>query len=158
MSKSICLLMLLCSASVFANPTFENDAVERPPLDCSPFSDFISNEVMTLSYTASLGESCVTIESTLFFDASGTASEWDAEGNVLSSFSYEVADLNGQCVLSSPVGSCGAQILAFNNDNSALTLTADGEDASLTPVIENTDDWGIFQTYAILNDGSSDAY
>ena len=158
MRVPLCLLMLLSSAALFANPMFENDAVERVPLDCTSFSDFISDEVMTLSYTASLGEACVTIESTLFFDASGTASEWDSEGNVLSSFSYEVADLNGQCVLSSPVGSCGAQILAFNNDNSALTLTADGEDASLTPVAESTDDWNIWQSYVILNSGLDNVY
>ena len=78
-------LLLLCSAAVFANPALENEAMERPVVDCGLFTDFIADEVMTLSYTASFGDACVTIESTLFFDAAGTASEWDAEGNVLTS-------------------------------------------------------------------------
>jgi hypothetical protein len=76
-------LLLLCSAAVFANPTLENEAMERPVVDCGLFTDFIADEVMTLSYTASFGDACVTIESTFFFDAAGTASEWDAEGTVV---------------------------------------------------------------------------
>ena len=146
-------LLLLCSAAVFANPTLENEAMERPVVDCGLFTDFIADEVMTLSYTASFGDACVTIESTLFFDAAGTASEWDAEGNVLSTFSYEVSDLNGQCLLTSPVASCGAQILAFNNDNSALTLTADGEEASLTPVAGDVTNQNTSVQYATIQAG-----
>ena len=85
---------------------------------------------MLLSYTAALGESCVTIETTLFFDDAGLATEMDANGNALGDFGYQVIESSGQCVLASTESGCGAQVLSFNSDNSALTLTSGGEDAS----------------------------
>ncbi|MCH1575759.1 MAG: hypothetical protein L7S67_05755, partial [Flavobacteriales bacterium] len=152
-------MLLLCGTFLFASPALNSASVEPPATaDCSSFVSFLENEEMLLSYTASLGESCVTIETTLFFDDAGMATEKDADGNALWDFGYQVMESSGQCVLASTGSGCGVQVLSFNNDNTALTLTADGEDASLTPVAENTDNWGIFQTYAILNEGSSDAY
>ncbi len=131
-------ILLLCGTFFFANPAFSS-AVEPPSTaDCSSFINFLENEEMLLSYTAALGESCVTIETTLFFDDAGLATEMDANGNALGDFGYQVIESSGQCVLASTESGCGAQVLSFNSDNSALTLTSGGEDASLTPVEENS--------------------
>ena len=44
------------------------DGPVSPPVDCTALATFLEDEVMALSYTASLGASCVTIETTIYFD------------------------------------------------------------------------------------------
>ena len=106
----------------------------NPVVDCAALATFLEDEVMALSYTASVGASCFTIETTIYFDASGTASEWDANGNVLASFPYTVMESGGQCVLASTAASCAEQILAFNADESGIDMTLDGMVASMLPI------------------------
>lgn len=110
------------------------DGPAVPPVDCTALATFLEDEVMALSYTASLGASCVTIETTVYFDANGTASEWDANGNVLASFPYTVMESGGQCVLASTAASCAEQILTFNADESGIDMTLDGMVASMLPI------------------------
>ena len=124
-------LLLACplvsfGASVVPSP--------NPPVpDCTPLIEFLEDEVMALSHTASFGASCVTIETLVQFNSDGTAQELDADGNILASFSYLVTEVDGQCALASTVSDCEVQLLSFNGDASAMIMTLDGAEATLTP-------------------------
>lgn len=109
------------------------DGPAVPPVDCSALASFLEDEVMALSHTASFGASCVTIETLVQFNSDGTAQELDADGNILASFSYLVTEVEGQCALASTVSDCEVQLLSFNGDESAMIMTLDGAEATLTP-------------------------
>ncbi|MDA9864539.1 hypothetical protein N9C70_05670, partial [Flavobacteriales bacterium] len=158
---TLCLsLLLLPSLVALGTPeTYGRpEEASTPPLDCSDFETFLSSGEFTLSYTATLGTECVTISTQLNFGADYTLEEVASDGTVLNGYTYAITAIDDQCALASAEDDCGVQLLAFNGDNSALTLTADGGEATLTPVPENTDDWGIWQSYVILNDGVNDIY
>ena len=129
--------LLACPFVSFAGTTPSHptpDGPVSPPVDCTELATFLEDEVMALSYTASFGGACYTIETTLYFDANCTANEWDANGNVVASFPYTVMESGGQCVLASTAASCAEQILAFNADESGIDMTLDGMVASLLPI------------------------
>ena len=158
---TLCLsLLLLPSLVALGTPETSGrpEEASTPPLDCSDFETFLSSGEFTLSYTATLGTECVTISTQLNFGADYTLEEVASDGTVLNGYTYAITAVDDQCALASAEDDCGVQLLAFNGDNSALTLTADGGEATLTPVPENTDDWGIWQSYVILNDGVNDIY
>ena len=74
--RPACLLVLLClSTRLFAfTPVGAFSPVEPPvPVDCSSIIDFLDDEVMALSHTASFGETCVTIETLVHFGTDGMA-------------------------------------------------------------------------------------
>ena len=130
-------LSLIFSAGSFASsPVVALSPVEPPvPVDCSSIIEFLDDEVMALSHTASFGESCVTIETLVHFGSDGMAEELDAEGNVLGSFAYTVTEVGGQCALASAVSDCEVQLLSFNGDESAMIMSLNGADATLTPTV-----------------------
>ena len=68
-----CLQASFCAVASSV-PVIESPTV--PPVDCTALASFLEDEVMALSYTASFGGSCITIESTVYFDANGTATHW----------------------------------------------------------------------------------
>lgn len=79
----LCLSTGLCAST----PVVAVLPVEQPvPVDCSSIIDFLDDEVMALSHTASFGETCVTIETLVHFGTHGMADELDLEGNVLGTF------------------------------------------------------------------------
>ena len=135
-----------------------SSTLSTPPADCSAFEAFLSTGEFTLDYSASLGAECVTISTTLDFGAGQTITEIADDGTVLDSYAYEITESEGQCALASATENCGAQLIAFNGDNTALTLTANGGTATLTPVAQNTNDWGIWQSYVILDAGLGNNY
>ena len=108
--------------------------VEPPvPVDCSSIIDFLDDEVMALSHTASFGETCVTIETLVHFGTDGMAEELDPEGNVLGTFAYTVTEVDGQCALASTASDCEVQLLSFDGDESAMIMSLNGAEATLTP-------------------------
>ena len=127
---SLALSFSLVSLAGIA-PAMEDPETSSP--DCSSLSNFLEDELMALSYTASFGESCVTIETLVHFGLDGTASELDADGNTLGTFAYEVTTEEGQCVLASTASDCAVQLLSFNDDESAMIMSLEGQDATLTP-------------------------
>lgn len=131
--SALAALALSFSLVSFAGigPVPEDPETSNP--DCSSLSSFLVDELMALSYTASFGESCVTIETLVHFGLDGTASELDAEGNTIGTFAYEVTTDEGQCVLASTASDCAVQLLSFNDDESAMIMSLEGEDATLTP-------------------------
>lgn len=134
--RPACLHVLLClSTGLFASiPVGAVLPVEPPvPVDCSSIIDFLDDEVMTLSHTASFGETCVTIETLVHFGTDGVAEELDHEGNVLGTFAYTVTEVDGQCALASTASDCEVQLLSFNGDESAMIMSLNGAEATLTP-------------------------
>lgn len=134
--RPACLLVLLClSTRLFAfTPVGAFSPVEPPvPVDCSSIIDFLDDEVMALSHTASFGETCVTIETLVHFGTDGMAEELDLEGNVLGTFAYTVTEVDGQCALASTASDCEVQLLSFNGDESAMVMSLNGAEATLTP-------------------------
>ena len=131
--SALALMALSFSLASVASigPVTENPEASNP--DCSSLYSFLVDELMALSYTASFGESCVTIETLVHFGLDGTASELDAEGNTIGTFAYEVTTDEGQCVLASTASDCAVQLLSLNDDESAMIMSLDGEDATLTP-------------------------
>ena len=157
----LCLVFLASfqlSSTGWAAHAVNIEETSTPPVDCSAFESFLSSGAFTLSYTASLGSECVTIATQLDFGPDYTIEEVAEDGAVLDSYTYQITDFEGQCALASAAGTCGVQLLEFNSDNSALTLTADEGEATLTPVQQNTDNWGIWQSYIILDAGSGNNY
>ena len=158
---TLCLsLLLLPSLVALGTPETSGrpEEASTPPLDCSNFETFLSSGEFTLDYSTSLGTECVTISTTLDFGAGQTITEIADDGTVLDSYAYEITESEGQCALASATENCGAQLIAFNGDNTALTLTANGGTATLTPVAQNTNDWGIWQSYVILDAGLGNNY
>jgi len=158
--RTFCLVIVSFLSFVafgFVTPTAAS-TLSTPPADCSAFEAFLSTVEFTLDYSASLGAECVTISTTLDFGAGQTITEIGDDGTVLDSYAYEITESEGQCALASATENCGAQLIAFNGDNTALTLTADGGTATLTPVAQNTNDWGIWQSYVTLDAGLGNNY
>ena len=158
--RTFCLVIVSFLSFVafgFVTPTAAN-TLSSPPADCSAFEAFLSTGEFTLDYSASLGTECVTISTTLDFGAGQTITEIADDGTVLDSYAYEITESEGQCALASATENCGAQLIAFNGDNTALTLTAGGGTTTLTPVAQNTNDWGIWQSYVILDAGLGNNY
>lgn len=102
-------------------------------VDCSPILEFLDDEVMALSHTASFGASCVTIETLVHFGDDGVAEELAPDGTVIGSFSYTVMEVDGQCALASTASTCEVQLLSFNEDETAMTMSLNGAEATLTP-------------------------
>jgi uncharacterized protein (TIGR02145 family) len=158
---TLCLsLLLLPSLVALGTPETSGrpEEASTPPLDCSYFETFLSSGEFTLSYTATLGTECVTISTQLNFGADYTLEEVASDGTVLNGYTYAITAIDDQCALASAEDDCGVQLLAFNGDNTALTLTANGGTATLTPVAQNTNDWGIWQSYVILDAGLGNNY
>ncbi len=163
LTQPLCLILfasLPLSSGIWASPAPNTEETSTPTSDCSAFESFLSSGSFTLSYTASLGSECVTIATQLDFGSGNIIEEIAEDGTVLDSYTYQITASGGQCALASAAGTCGVQLLAFNSDNSALTLTADEGEATLTPVPvqQNTDNWGIWQSYVILDTGSGNNY
>jgi len=133
-TEFLIFLISASGAALAATPAVSPWDVEPPmPVDCSSIADFLEDEVMALSYTASFGESCVTIETLVHFGTDGLAEELDLGGNVIASFPYTVMEVDGQCALASTTSGCEVQLLSFNGDQSAMLMSYDGEEATLTP-------------------------
>ena len=130
---SMRFLALLLACPLVSSGTPAVPSPNPPVPDCTPLIEFLEDEVMALSHTASFGASCVTIETLVQFNSDGTAQELDADGNILASFSYLVTEVDGQCALASTVSDCEVQLLSFNGDESAMIMTLDGAEATLTP-------------------------
>ena len=116
-----------CSLTALSMP-------DPPVVDCASMIDFLEDEVMALSHTAAFGESCVTIETMVYFGENGVAEELDAEGDVIGSFSYMVTEVDGQCALASAVSNCEVQLLSMNGEGSVMTMSLNGAEATLTPL------------------------
>ena len=136
MRLAVLSLCLIVSATLFAaNPVSTLDPVAPPvPVDCSGMADFLLDEVMALSHTASFGETCVTIETLVYFGTDGMAEELDVEGNVLGTFSYTVMEVEGQCALASTVSDCEVQVLSLDGEETVMTMSLNGAEATLTPM------------------------
>ena len=102
-------------------------------VDCTPIAEFLEDEVMALTHTAIFGSSCVTIETLVHFGDDGVAEELAPDGTVIGSFSYTVMEVDGQCALASTASDCEVQLLSFTGDESAMTMSLNGAEATLTP-------------------------
>ena len=119
--------------SLFASCSLSVMSMEDPPLvDCSSMLDFLEEEVMALSHTAVFGGACVTIETLVYFGENGVAEELSPEGQVIGSFSYVVAEVDGQCALASAASDCEVQLLSLNEEGAVMTMSLNGVEATLT--------------------------
>ena len=126
-------LMLLFVSVLYFSVICAASASTPPVPDCSPLVEFLEDELMALTHTASFGSSCVTIETLVHFGNDGLAEELAPDGSVIGSFSYTIMDVDGQCALTSAVSDCEVQLLSFNEDESAMIMTLNGAEATLTP-------------------------
>lgn len=122
-------LLALSASCSFSAPSMP----DPPSVDCASMLDFLEDEVMALSHTAAFGESCVTIETLVYFGENGVAEELSAEGQVIGTFSYVVTELDGQCALASAASDCEVQWLSMNGEGSVMTMSLNGAEATLTP-------------------------
>ena len=123
----------VCFCAVFLREScgFSSDS---PIPDCTPLVDFLEDELMALTHTASFGSSCVTIETLVHFGEDGLAEELAPDGTVIGSFSYTVMEVDGQCALASTVSDCEVQLLSFNEDESAMIMSLNGAGGHIDPV------------------------
>ena len=126
----------VCSLAVCALVAFGTTLFASSPLSvtdpCDGISDYLTPANVALSYEAAFGESCIAISTTLAFGMDGFIDELDEDGTVLATYEYSIDASGGQCLMSSTQGSCNAQVLEFNGDMSAISMTHDGETATLT--------------------------
>ena len=129
--RSIVCTLAVCALTAFGNALFATSPL--PVTDpCDGISDYLTTANVELSYEAAFGESCIEISTTLAFGTDGFINELDEDGTVLATYEYSIAASGAQCLLSSTQGSCNAQVLEFNGDMSAISMTHDGETATLT--------------------------
>ena len=129
--RTIVCTLTVCTLVAFGNTLTASSSL--PVTDpCDAISDYLTPAHVTLSYEAAFGESCIEISTTLDFGTDGFINELDEEGTVLATYEYSIAASGAQCLLSSAQGSCNAQVLEFNGDMSAISMTHDGETATLT--------------------------
>ena len=74
-SASFLVFLCLSTGLLASTPVGTVLPVEPPvPVDCTSIIDFLDDEVMALSHTASFGETCVTIETLVHFGTDGMPS------------------------------------------------------------------------------------
>lgn len=127
-------LTLLFVFALFSSGSLVASIPTPPVPDCTPLVEFLEDELMALTHTASFGSSCVTIETLVHFGEDGLAEELAPDGTVIGSFAYSVMEVDGQCALASTTSDCEVQLLSFNEDESAMIMSLHGAEATLTPL------------------------
>ena len=124
--------LLIFALTVTVAPLFgAAPAVNPDSTDCAAVAEFMVGNVLTMEYSVTQDDGyCLQVQTFLYFDEDGTASEILSDGTVLSSFAYVLTPSGGQCILSSGTSDCDEQTLVL--DGAVVNMTHDGMTATLS--------------------------